>query len=273
MRSDSSLPYLARIYIYPIKSLDSVAIAESRLLPSGALESDRQLALFDEKGNFVNGKRNPLVHRLRSQFDSELKIVSLQIEGTEKTAKFHIDRERPALEGWFSDYFGFPVRLEQNTLTGFPDDKKSPGPTVISTATIEEVAGWFPPLTVGEIRLRLRANLEIAGVPAFWEDRLFAKSERSPILLKIGEVCFEGINPCQRCIVPTRDSRTGEVYPNFKNIFVQSRKESLPPWTERDRFNHFYKLSVNTIAPDTGGNRTVQVGDKVQIIGLSERGY
>lgn len=268
MRSDSSRPYLAGISIYPIKSLDPVTIAESRLLPSGALESDRQLALFDEKGNFVNGKRNPLVHRLRSQYDSELQIVSLQIEGTEQTARFHLDRERAALESWFSDYFGFPVRLERNTITGFSDDRKSPGPTVISTATLEEVAGWFPPLTVGEMRLRLRANLEIAGVPAFWEDRLFAKRERSPIKFQIGEVCFEGINPCKRCIVPSRDSRTGEVYPNFQKIFVQSRKESLPPWAQSDRFNHFYKLSVNTIVPDTGGDRTVQVGDEVKITGL-----
>ena len=265
--SDSNRPYLAGIFIYPIKSLDRVSVAEANLLPSGALESDRQFALFDEKGNLVNGKRNSLVHRLRSSFDRDLKIISLQIEGTSQGARFDIDKERPGLEAWFGDYFGFAVRLEKNTATGFPDDTNSPGPTVISTATLEEVAGWFPAVSVDEMRLRLRANLEIAGVPPFWEDRLFAKS--GAVQFEIGEVRFEGINPCQRCIVPTRDSRTGEAYPNFQKIFVRSRKESLPPWTHGDRFNHFYRLSVNTRVPATAAAKKLQIGDQVKIICLS----
>lgn len=51
------------------------------------------------------------------------------------------------------------------------------GPTLISTAMIREVASWFDGIDSRGLRLRLRANLEIEGVPAFWEERLFAGLE------------------------------------------------------------------------------------------------
>ena len=69
---------------------------------------------------------------------------------------------------------------------------------------------------------------------------------------KSADVVLEGINPCQRCIVPTRDSRTGEPSPDFAQIFRARRAETLPPWANRARFNHFYRLAVNTRAPSFG---------------------
>jgi hypothetical protein len=262
-----TVPYLAGISIYPIKSLDGVAVTQATVLPSGALEHDREFALFNEKDNFVNSKRNAKVHLLRSRFESDFRTLSLQIQGTEQTFVFHLDRERTALAAWLSDYFGFSTKLEQDTVTGFPDDTNAPGPTVISTATIETVASWFPGLSVEQIRIRLRANLEIGGVPPFWEDRLFAEAASS-VRFQIGEVMFEGVNPCQRCVVPTRDPITAEAYPNFQKIFVTKRKETLPSWVETSRFNHFYRLSVNTYVPASEAGKVLHQGDEVKILEL-----
>jgi uncharacterized protein YcbX len=58
------MPYLAGIFIYPIKSLDRIAVTQATILKSGALKHDREFALFDEQGRFVNGKRNAKVHLL-----------------------------------------------------------------------------------------------------------------------------------------------------------------------------------------------------------------
>ncbi len=113
------------------------------------------------------------------------------------------------------------------------------------------------------MRQRLRANIEIGGVPAFWEDQLFADADEI-VQFKIGEVLFEGINPCQRCIVPTRNSRTGESYPNFQKLFSQKREETLPSWVNLSRFNHFYRLSVNTKIPASEAGKMVQVGDEIE---------
>lgn len=260
-----SLPYLANIFIYPIKSLDKVAVERATILESGALKHDREWALFDEQGKFVNGKRNAKVHLLRSAFDAQFKRLSLQIQGTDQKAIFHVDDERTALEAWLSDYFGFPVKFLQNTITGFPDDTNAKGPTVISTGTLEEVASWFPEVSVNEMRLRLRANLEIGGVPPFWEDQLFTEAGQC-VQFQVGELLFEGINPCQRCVVPTRDSKTGKATANFQKIFVTRRRESLPPWTTPARFNHFFRLSVNTNVPSKEVGKVLNKGDVVKIL-------
>ena len=58
------------------------------------------------------------------------------------------------------------------------------------------------------MRMRFRANLEIGEVPAFWEDRLYGESGTT-VRFTVGAVCLEGTNPCQRCVVPTRDPLTG----------------------------------------------------------------
>ncbi len=263
------MPYLAGILIYPIKSLDRVAVRCATILESGALKHDREFALFDEKGKFVNGKRNAKVHLLRSFLDFDSRTLSLQIQGTHQRAVFHVDDERTALQAWLSDYFGFPVKFVQNSLTGFPDDTNASGPTVISTGTIEEVTSWFPGLNVDEMRIRLRANLEIGGVPPFWEDQLFAQAGHC-VQFRVGEVLFEGINPCQRCVVPTRGSMTGDAYPDFQKIFVAKRRESLPPWATLARFNHFFRLSVNTRVPESEVGKVLHTADEIKIIGISK---
>jgi uncharacterized protein YcbX len=257
------MPHLARIDIYPIKSLDGMTVPQATVLSSGALQHDREFALFDERGRFVNGKLNKKVHAIRSQFDIHAQVLSLQIDTQQQV--FDIRKEHLKLEACFSNYFGFPVSLKQDIQTGFPDDTYSPGPTVISTETLKEVNSWYPSLGLDEVRKRFRANLEIDGVPAFWEDQLFAE-ENQVVQFQIGEVVFAGVNPCQRCPVPTRDSSTGEAYPDFQKIFVNKRKVTLPSWTPNARFNHFYKLSVNTRVLDKGSSSILNTGDQVEII-------
>src|SRR5688572_3286129 len=136
------MPTLARILVYPIKSLDPIRVEHARVLASGALEFDRQWAIVDASGKFINGKRTPLVHRLRTSFDERIERVTFQFEG--RTASFHLSNELEALESWLSEVFGQSVRLLENAYGGFPDDTEAPGPTVISTATLETVASWFP---------------------------------------------------------------------------------------------------------------------------------
>jgi hypothetical protein len=269
------VPYLSRIIVYPIKSLDGVVLTKATVLKSGALQHDRQWGIFDQQGRFVNGKRNPKVHLLRTSFDFDAGTVCLQVQGLEKTQLFHLDRELASLEDWLSGYFGLQVELRQNSLTGFPDDTEASGPTVISTETLEAVASWFPGVegvgkaaAIDEMRRRLRTNIEIAGVPPFWEDQLFAETGEV-VQFQVGSVLVEGINPCQRCVVPARHSLTGNIYPNFQKIFIQKRKETLPAWAHSSRFNHFFRLSVNTRIPESEAGKMLQVGDEVKIRTMS----
>ncbi|AFY41000.1 MOSC domain-containing protein [Nostoc sp. PCC 7107] len=267
------MPYLAKILIYPIKSLDGVEVPQAEVLSSGALKGDREFAIFDAKNKFVNGKRHPKIHLLRAyypspfgeaQFSISNKILSLKIPNYNLPQVFNLDVEKQTLATTLSDFFGFPLTIKQNSLMGFPDDTDSPGPTVISTATLTEVASWFPGISVDEMRRRLRANIEIAGVPPFWEDQLFREAGKL-VSFRVGNVLFYGVNPCQRCIVPTRHPDSATAYPNFQKIFIYKRQLTLPEYVDSSYFNHFYRLSVNTRLPASESGKTLQIGDKIAI--------
>lgn len=258
------MPYLAKILLYPVKSLDGVEVDNARVLTSGALQHDREFAIFDKHDRFVNGKRHAKIHLLRAQFALLNRTILLHIPGGDSQQIFHLDEERQALEASLSDFFEFGVTLRQNSLMGFPDDTHSPGPTIISRGTLVEVASWFPGLTVDEIRRRMRANIEIDGVPAFWEDRLFSE-QGDLVSFRVGDVDFFGVNPCQRCIVPTRDSYLGKAYPNFQKIFVTQRQVTLPNWIASSPFNHFYRLSVNTQLSPSSAGKILQIGNEIDL--------
>jgi len=255
--------HLAKILIYPIKSLDGVAVTEATVLPSGALKGDREFAMIDYQGQFVNGKRIPAIYKLRAKFDLEHRTVDLQVQDTTELMRFDLAGDRTPLESWLSTYFGFPVKLIQNLEMGFPDDTESPAPTVISTETIEVVASWFS-LSVAEMRSRLRTTLEITAAEPFWEERLFSAAGNL-VPFHVGAIQFFGVNPCQRCIVPTRDPNTGQPYPDFQKTFVEHRKATFPAWAEASRFNHYYRLAVNTRAHPSEAGKTIHVGDVVTL--------
>jgi hypothetical protein len=277
-------PHLARITVYPIKSLDGVDRERARLVAGAALERDREYALFDAEGRYVNGKRERAVHRLRSEFDvetRELRLASpdrgertfdLAVEGDagdaagEEAGTDGRPRDADALTEWLSDYFDYPVSLRRDDAGGFPDDTVASGPTVVSTATIREVASWFPDVEPDGMRRRLRANLEIGGVPAFWEDRLFVDRDHVRAF-SVGDVTLEGVNPCQRCVVPSRDPDTGEETPDFRTRFMRRREETMPEWSGGDWFDHTFRLMVNT-RPDRESDvvgRELAVGDPISI--------
>jgi ferredoxin-NADP reductase/uncharacterized protein YcbX len=257
--------YLSRIFLYPIKSLDGVSIDSAPVLHCGALADDRRFALFDPLGQYVNGKRNPRVHLLRSSFDPVTQTLQLAACEYETPVSFSVTTQRHQLESWLSEFFAFPVTFRENATAGFPDDTDSPGPTLVSTGTLREIANWFG-LTLEQTRARFRTNLEVDGVPPFWEDQLYGQKGVT-VRFKIGDVIFDGINPCQRCVVPARDPATGMSLPEFAKRFVELRKKFLPDWAEESRFNHYYRLAINTRIVSPGPGQILKTGDPVTILG------
>ncbi len=253
-------PQLAGISIYPIKSLDGVRVSQARVLPSGTLENDRRYMLVDAADAVIHAKRMPSIHRIRAHFDPTHHTVRLSTD-MRPAAEFHFDSDRANLEAWLSEHFALPVRMIENTTTGFPDDLDSPGPTVVSTASLEAVADWFA-LPVDEVRRRFRANLEIEHTEPFWEDQLFGEVGADH-RLQIGGVVLRGTNPCQRCPVPSRDSLTGDATPGFAHAFADQRLRLLPDWATRTRFDHGYRLATNTRCEVAG---SLHLGDAVQVL-------
>ncbi|WP_435196430.1 MOSC domain-containing protein [Natronomonas sp. EA1] len=259
------MPHLSRIRVYPVKSLDSLDLESAEVLPAGGLSLDREWVMRSG-GQAITGKTEQRTHRLRSAYERPA-TLELREHGTDDGQRFDLETERDDAEAWLADYFGMDVSLDRDARGGFPDDTHAAGPTVIATATLEAVAEWYGG-TVEDARRRLRPNLEIGGVEPFWEDRLYADRD-SVRGFSIGEATFEGVNPCQRCVVPTRDPDTGAETPGFREQFVQQREETLPEWANEDWFDHYFRLMVNTRVPQETVGSVLDVGDEVEIGSVS----
>ncbi|GBD35006.1 hypothetical protein HRbin36_00110 [bacterium HR36] len=256
---------LSRITIYPIKALDPLECEAVTLLEKGPIAGDRRWALLDEQGKYVNGKRHPAVHRVRVEYNRDLRRARFRLTGQAEEREFDLEREQEALERWLSEYFGFRVFLRRDDNFGFPDDQEAPGPTIIAQASLVQAGehfGW----DLQQSRWRFRANLEIAGTEPFWEDRLYGRANEV-VRFRIGEVVLEGTNPCKRCVVPSRNPWTGESIPDFVARFVRWRRDHFPAWAEPSRFQDtLYRFMVNTrLAPGQGG-KTLRLGDPVTIL-------
>jgi uncharacterized protein YcbX len=100
---------------------------------------------------------------------------------------------------------------------------------------------------------------------AFWEDRLFGPANTYTVRFRIGDVNFEGSNPCARCSMPPRDSRTGTNLPDFQKRFCDLRSEQLQPWASAEHFDHFYRLATNTHVALAEAGKILRVGDPLEL--------
>jgi uncharacterized protein YcbX len=256
-------------------------VNEARIGPNGGLELDRAWALYSADGRWVNAKRTAAMHLIRASYAPDIGSVTLTVPGDRRnipamTFAFPGDAEGAA--EWFSMYFEQAIQVRY-TREGFPDDGLAPGPTIVSTASLEAVCEWFPGMTLDEARRRFRTTLEIDAanstgarsengyasasekLPPFWEDQLFSESETTVVRFRIGDVAFEGSNPCARCPVPARESQTGITNDGFQKRFTDLRRAQLPPWAPAERFDHFYRLATNTRVPSTERGKILRVGD------------
>jgi len=282
------MPTLDRITLYPVKSLDGVDVDSARVLPSGALEFDRRWRLVDLDGRVVNAKRSPRFHAIRADFDLAARVVTLAVDpatlaaaaipGIERLValrpdSFHLVPGPEGPCGWLSEALAETVLLEERPDGGFPDDRDAPGPTLISTASLAEVARWFG-FDLAESRRRFRANLEIGGCDAFWEDTLASPARPGlalsfadlpgdlpadpyaslpppePREFSIGEARFKATNVCKRCVVPSRDSRSGAATAHFRDAFEARRGRGLRSDVDASGWGHLYRLALNTKQQD-----------------------
>ena len=298
MTSDNFAPRISGIRLHPIKSLDPVSVSEARIGPGGGLEHDRAWALFSVDGRWVNAKRTAAMHLLRATYAPDLSSVTLAVPGDRRNIPARTFPFPSGIEDaaeWFSVYFEQQL-IVRHSAEGFPDDNIANGPTIVSTASLQAITSWFPGLTLDSVRQRFRTTLEIdatqeivgardtrarlnsteavelephtrtnGALPAFWEDQLYGEDERSVVRFRIGEVNLEGSNPCARCPVPARDPQTAADFVGFQKRFTELRRETLPPWAPAVRFDHFYRLAVNTRVAPTETGKPLRLGDTLTL--------
>jgi uncharacterized protein YcbX len=255
---------LHKIFVYPIKGFDGIEVRQASITAGGKLKYDRQFAFVNSDGKFVNGKRYPEILKVRVSFNLNNLTCAFNFPGKDVDEVFNLRDDKAAIERMFGKYLNIELRLVENDSSGFPDDTEAGGPTIAALESFAEVSAWLPNLTVEELIRRFRINLVLAGVPPFWEDKLYGKvNERRPFT--IGTLRLDGTGPCARCSVPSRDSRTAESNQRFRELFMQNRERTLPTWAEKSRFDHYFRMCVNTVILATEESKSIFVGDKLLI--------
>ncbi len=261
------MPRVERITLFPIKSLDGHEVRRAEVLPSGMLKFDRRWAVLDRQGRKVNAKSNPRIQQIRANYDLREMWVELSSSSAGSAVPDRLSLEAPErVAEWLSTFLGFACRLLENDDQGFPDDMDAMGPTIVSRETLQQVAAWFPPLSLDEVRRRFRSNLELAAGIPFWEDRLYGPDPRHVVRFELGELAFVGIRPCERCVVPSRSSESGTPDPpGFAKEFAIRREQTLPDFAARPAFDHFYRLAVNTRLASLDRHAAICLGDELTL--------
>jgi uncharacterized protein YcbX len=286
------MAHIARLRRYPVKGLDGMEVESARISDSGTVVGDREFAMCDPTAGRIetgegmqtlayNGKQTDRFHDLRTAFDPETGTLTVDPKAGGDRREFDLstDGGRAAASEWFGAFIDDGVEFRRHEPPAFVD-RPHAGPSVISTATLEEVASWFESMSVENARRRLRANVEVGGVPAFWEDR-FVGERNSPDSRtesgNVGEdapgfvvgdddpVRFEGYEPCSRCVVPSRDPETGDPLDRFRERFVEKREATFPEWADPGAFDHYYTVMLISRVPEGFRGRTVSVGDEVTV--------
>jgi len=258
---------LTQINVYPIKSMSGFQVS-SAFVGSTGLSHDRQMMLIDDNGKFVTARKFPRLLAFKCVLHQTGVVItnasgqSLKINMTDfsQIVLVNIWRHEMAasaanddINQWISDELGMSVRLVRVN-----DDSQR---TVEKTSQSLAFSDGFPLLIIGEESLstlndkasepslmsQFRSNLIFSGGDGFIEDTWRR--------VKIGEVEFEFVKPCERCIMTTVDMTSL----TFKKSKEPLRTLATFRADERGRL----MFGENLIATNEG---IITVGDSIEVL-------
>jgi len=263
--------YLSGLYIYPIKSIAGISLKESFAGERG-LEYDRRWMLIDENKQFITQRKyhemalinlklegDHMILSHPSKEIGEVKIPTKINEGSRIQSDIWNDNVEviwPKLvaDSWFSEVLNIKCRLVY-----LPDDsKRQIDPNYIPTPMNTSLSDGYPYLltnikSLDDIRektgiglemKRFRPNLVVTTESAFDEDNWKQ--------LKIGDLVFEMVKPCARCVMTTIDPDTG-----------MTGKEPLKTLATYRKQNGKVLFGQNVIVKSEG---VIRVGDEIVVI-------
>lgn len=262
---------LSEIFIYPIKSLGGISLMNAEVQERG-LKYDRRWMLTDEEGVFLTQRNIPqmaLIHLSISEKDLNARFaadnsypgisIPLQADNIQKVdVIIWNDRCKAQLVGndyddWFSDLLKVRCRLVY-----MPDtEKRIVEKKFISENKIVSFADAYPFLLIGQSSLddlnsrleqpipmnRFRTNFVFTGGKPYEEDT-WKKFE-------IGNVEFQAVKPCARCVITTTDQQTAE-----------RNEEPLKTLSAYRKIGNKVMFGMNLIAVNNG---FVSIGDSIKL--------
>jgi uncharacterized protein YcbX len=260
--------HVSALHIYPVKSCRGHALSEAVVEPWG-LAGDRRWMVVDHDVGFITQREEPRLATV------EVAVRDDGIELARAGKRIFVplpdaDAERRNVTVWRSTV---PARLAAVPLgelldgaalrLAYMDDPtvRSSNPQFSREEDRVSFADGYPLLLATDDSLadlnrrmpaplsmdRFRPNLVISGAPPWAEDTWRR--------VRVGEVTFRVVKPCDRCIVTTTDQRTGE-----RGAAGGEPLRALATFRRRGSQVFF---GQNLIPDGTG---TIRIGDPVEVL-------
>jgi uncharacterized protein YcbX len=217
--------HVSELHIYPIKSAAGLTLETMTLDDFGAA-LDRRWMVVDDRGRFISQREAPEMALVRVIVDDSVLTISAA-----SFPSLAVPRELPAGEvipvsiwsdlcaaldcgaeaaRWFTGYLGRPARLVYMPTGTF----RRVDPSYVPESRRVSFTDGFPLLLIGEGSLRdlnarmeipvpmnrFRPNIVVHGTEPFQEDGWRE--------VRIGDIWFNVVKPCDRCVTTTVDQAT-----------------------------------------------------------------
>ena len=217
---------LSALYLYPIKSCAGIALDVGDLDARGIVR-DRSFLLVDPKGRFITQREKPRMALIQPAILADGTLVvsapgmpTVALPGAINGHRYTVAvwkyrgeaiDQGDALADWFSSFLGITCRLVL-----FPDDVVRKVSVKYARREQDQLgfADGYPLLLISEASLadlntrlehplpmsRFRPNLVVRGTEPYAEDRWRT--------IRIGDLTFDIVKPCARCVITTTDQVT-----------------------------------------------------------------
>jgi uncharacterized protein len=268
---------LTAVHRFPVKSCRGESVARCEVEPWG-LRGDRRWMLVDETGETVTAREHRRLLLVEPSVSEAGLVLTMAGEPTVQVAVPEADDLVPVTvfggapflaaladaeaHTWFTGVLGADVRLvhaDEPTRRSASPRLAGPGvpvsfadgyplnvATESSLAALNELIAEGPFSEQGPLPMvRFRANLVVAGTPAWAEDGWRR--------IRVGEAVFRVVKGCDRCAIPTTDAVTAERFKEPTATLARHRRWDGGVW-----------FGMNIVPENPGA--TVSVGDEVEIL-------
>lgn len=218
---------LTSIHIYPVKSCQGIKL-EKTVIGSRGPAWDRRWMIVDANGNFLSQRKHPKMALIKTKLEHKSLVLSIP---EHKELRFSLEPNGFTLDvkvwkdfcsaidlgekaaNLFSEFLGFECRL---VFMPSESKRKINPKYALQPEDVISFADGYPFLLISEASLddlnhhledpvpmdRFRTNLVVSGCNTFEEDT-WKK-------IRIGEIFFEVVKPCSRCLITCVNHHSGE---------------------------------------------------------------
>jgi len=262
---------LTGLFVYPVKSARGIALERASVTEHGLLH-DRRFMIVDDAGAFITQRELPTLAKLGTALDGDCLTLTWDGLGTEQVPLSMAAGPRRRVRVWRDEVEAIDVGVEvarflsaalgvSASLVYMPDSTvRVPSLEYAKESDRVAFADGFPYLFASESSLadlnsrmeapvpmnRFRPNLVVSGADAYAEDSWHE--------LRVGDLRFEIVKPCGRCVITTTDQTRGE----------RAGTEPLASLARYRRFRGEAVFGQNAVARSVG---TLALGAEVHVEG------